>query len=164
MATRIDDKYAAMTIEDGDGLFADLALLVIERDKIKADYEKKIAELKKKADAATESYSVEISTLEDQLSLYITAHPERFEKPRQRKTEFGKYGLRTVNKVDIHDEQSAIISAKMLDIPAVIVTEKLDKKALEKAIRDGAPVSGVEITQEDIASYTVTKALESDEK
>ena len=37
--------------------------------------------------------------------------------------------------------------------------ERLDKKALEKAISDGQTVDGCELRRGEIASYTVAKAL-----
>ncbi len=161
MATRLSDNRTAMaiTVEQADELFREIAILTHKRDKIKADFEKRIANLKKQADDYLAAVEANITTAADTLCAYIDAHRERFVKPRQHVTEFGKYGLRTVANLEIQDREAALAAVKALKIPAVIVTEKLDNKALVKALSDGAEISGVEIRRGEIASYTVTKEL-----
>lgn len=166
MATRLSDNRAAvaMTVDQADELFREIAILTHKRDKIKADYEVRIAALEKQSDDARAAISANIATLAATLSGYINAHRERFAKPRQRKTEFGQYGLHTASKLHYLDRAAALAYVKSQGIPAVIVTEKLDGKALTKALSDGAEIPGVEIRRGEIASYTVSKALDKREE
>lgn len=162
MRTKLADnrKYKGMTIEEADELFQKVALLEIQREKIHANYEKKIADLKLNCERELETISLELEYSSQELSAYILANPERFVKPRQRKTEYGQYGLRNVSSIRILDASSAIMDVKAQKIPAIVITEKLDKKALEKAILSGKNISGVIVEKGEIASYKVTKALE----
>ena len=152
-------KYRAMTVEQADLLFRKIALLTVELNRIKAGYETKIAALKAAADHDSEQPETELKKLESELTAYILANPERFIKPRQHVTEYGKYGLRKAAKLEITDEEAVKASVRLQNIPALLVIEKLDKKALEKAISEGFTLDGCEMQQGEIASYTVTKAL-----
>ena len=152
-------KYRAMTVEQADLLFQKIALLTIELNHIKAGYETKIAELKAAAESETEQQEIELKKLEQELTGYILANPERFIKPRQHVTEYGKYGLRQAAKLEITDEEAVKASVRLLNIPALLIIEKLDKKVLEKAISDGIRLSGCKMQQGEIASYTVARAL-----
>lgn len=161
MSERIADdrEIRTMTVQDADALHLSIALLTVRINKILAGYEKKIAELKANADADVASLRDVLKQDAGRLAQYILLHGERFVKPRQRKTDYGKYGLRTVSNVEILDEASALISCKAQQIPAVIVSERLDKKALEKALTDGLTIAGVELRTGEVASYTVDKSL-----
>ena len=161
MPVQLSDNrnYKAMTVERADALFRSIALLTAKRDKIKAAYEKRIADLKAAADRELDPLDAELKDMSAELAAYIGHNPDRFVKPRQRPTDYGKYGLRTVTNLEIVDEELAKASVRAQGIPALIVTEKLDKKALEKAISDGKEIDGVELRTGEIASYTVAKAL-----
>ena len=93
------------------------------------------------------------------LTGYILANPERFIKPRQHVTDYGKYGLRQAARLEITDEEAVKASVRLLNIPALLIIEKLDKKVLEKAISDGIRLNGCKMQQGEIASYTVARAL-----
>ena len=162
--TRLSDNRAlrSMTVEQADKLFQVIALLTVKIKKIEAGYEKRIAELKAAAGRETEALEAELRENVATLNHYILANPERFIKPRQHQTDYGKYGVRTVSNLEILDEEAVKAAVKANGIPALIVTEKLDKKALEKAIGDGADLDGCELRRGEIASYTVAKALLED--
>ena len=161
---RLSDNRAmrAMTVQEADALFQEIALLTVRIEKTKANYEKKIAELKAAAGRETEAPEAELREKVAVLSAYINANPERFVKPRQHQTDYGKYGFRSATKLEITDEEAVKLTVKALGIPALTVIEKLDKKALEKAISDGQTVDGCELRRGEIASYTVAKALLED--
>lgn len=161
MSERIADdrEIRAMTVQDADELHRSIALLTVRINKILAGYEKKIADLKADADADVASLRDVLKQDAGKLAQYSKLHGELFVKPRMRKTEYGKYGLRTVSNVEILDEASALISCKAQQIPAVIASERLDKKALEKALTDGLTIAGVELRTGEVASYTVDKSL-----
>ena len=152
-------SYRAMTVDQADQLFQKIALLTVSLNRIKAVYEKKIAELKAAADRETVQPETELKNLEDELTKYILANPERFIKPRQHVTEYGKYGMRLAAGLEITDEEAVKNSVRLQNIPALVVVEKLDKKALEKAISEGFKLDGCEMRRGEIASYTVAKAL-----
>ena len=161
MTTRIDDNRAAlaMTAEEADKLFQQLAETVIASTAAAAAHEQKLAAVKAAAAKSADTFRRIIKPLEGRLTDYIQAHPERFTKPRMRQTEFGKYGLRSVTNLEITDETAALMSVKAQGIPAVITTEKLDKKAIEKAISDGVTVTGAELRTGEITKYDVKKEL-----
>jgi len=152
-------SYRAMTVDQADQLFRKIALLTVELNRIKAGYETKIAELKAAAERETEQQETELKKLEQGLTGYILANPERFIKPRQHVTDYGKYGLRQAARLEITDEEAVKASVRLQNIPALLVIEKLDKKALEKAISEGFKLDGCEMQRGEIASYTVAKAL-----
>lgn len=159
--TRLSDNRAlrSMTVQQADALFQEIALLTVKIEKTKAQYEKRIAELKAAAGRETEAPEAELREKVATLTAYINAHPERFVKPRQHQTDYGKYGVRTVSNLEITDEEAVKLAVKAQGIPALVVIEKLDKKALEKAIGDGLSIPGCEMRRGEVASYTVAKAL-----
>ena len=163
-AQRLSDNRAmrAMTVQQADAVFRDIALLTVKIEKIKAGYEKRIAELKAAGERETEGLDAELREKVSVLTAYINANPERFIKPRQHQTDYGKYGFRSATKLEVIDEEAIKLSVKAQGIPALVVIEKLDKKALEKAISDGQTVDGCELQRGEIASYTVAKALLED--
>ena len=159
--TRLSDNRAlrAMTVQQADALFQAIALLTVQIEKTKAQYEKRIAELKAAAGRETEAPEAELREKVAVLNHYILANPERFIKPRQHQTDYGRYGVRTVSNIEITDEEAVKLAVKAQAIPALLVIEKLDKKALKKAIGDGAAIPGCEMRRGEVASYTVAKAL-----
>lgn len=158
---RLSDNRAlrSMTVQQADALFQEIALLTVKIEKTKASYEKRIAELKAAAGRETEAPEAELREKVATLNHYIQANPERFVKPRQHQTDYGRYGVRTVSNLEIVDEEAVKASVRLQNIPALVVTEKLDKKALEKAIGDGLSIPGCEMRRGEVASYTVAKAL-----
>lgn len=162
MATKLADnrKYKSMTVEEADALFEKVAHLEIRANKVRAAYEKKIADLKLNCERELETLNMELEWAGEELCAYILANPKRFITPRQRKTEYGQYGLRSVSSLSITNATSAIADVKAQGIDAVITKESLDKKALERAIKGGASIKGVSWDKGEIASYKVTKVLE----
>lgn len=160
MPTIMHDNRAAlaMTTDEADQLFQRIAEIVIAANATAAKYEKQLAALKAKAAVEADQFKAILSPLEDDLTAYITARPERFQNPRMRQTEFGKYGLRKVTALKVEDDQLAILSCKAQDVPIVTI-EKLDKKAVEDAIKAGLDITGAEIRSGEVVKYDVKKEL-----
>lgn len=155
-----DNREAiAMTAEEADAVMQRIAEISVSMTAEAAQYEEQITTIKSAAAEASKQFNGMLAPLEEQLTAYINAHPERFAKPRMRKTDFGSYGLRSVTKLEITDENAALMSVKAQGIPAYTVIEKLDKKAIEKAISDGKEITGAEVRSGELAKYTVAKAL-----
>ena len=165
MGTRIDDtrEFDAMTVEEADSLFQAIAIKETEIKKHNAICDKKIAVLKLNLENTIAPLRNDIAELSKRLSEYVKLHKERFIKPRQRSTNFGKYGVRTVTELIITDEQAVIDFAKANNLPLYKTEIKLDKKAIEKLIVDGKEIPGAYRKVGDIISYNVAKVKE-DEK
>ena len=161
MTVRINDNRPALAMSsyDADRIFQEIAEITIAATAAAAEADKRLADIKAQAAEVRSDYQKLLAPLETKLQDYISAHPERFIKPRMRKTEFGQYGLRSVTNLEITDEIAAMISVKSQGIQAVIVTEKLDKKAIEKAISDGKTITGAEIRSGEVVKYDVKKEL-----
>lgn len=161
MTVRITDNRAAlaMTVDEADALFQQIAETVIVATADAARFEKRLAALKADAVAKADEHKAILRPLEKQLHDYINAHPDRFQKLRMRPTEFGRYGLRTVTNLEVTDPDAALASVKAQNIPAIVVTERLDRRAMEKAISDGHTITGAEIRTGEIMKYNVKKDL-----
>ena len=155
-------NYRAMTVEQADQLFRGIALLTIGLNRMKSEYEKRIADLKSAAERETAPLEEELKDKTAVLNAYIRANPERFRKPRQHLTGYGKYGFRTVSRLEIRDEDAVKAAVKQLNIPALLVIERLDKKTLEKALAEGREIPGCAFLREESVCLTVAKALPDD--
>ena len=162
MATRLADprEIDAMTADQADELFAELAQAQIRAWKIQAAAEKKIADIKAKCqDDAAEDLKA-VKDREARLTSYILAHRERFARPRQRQTPYGKYGLRTATKLEVADEDALIDLSNENGLGLTAVAVKIDKAAVSRAIADGIDLKGLaQIVSGDTASYDVDKKL-----
>ncbi|MBO4630596.1 MAG: host-nuclease inhibitor Gam family protein [Lentisphaeria bacterium] len=154
-----DRDIRAMTVPQADELFRRIAMNTIRIKEINAGYERRIAVLKTAAEQEIDPLEKELERLSGELNQYIRCHPERFIKPRQHVTDYGKYGLRTVSKLEIMDEEVVKASIRKENIPALIVIERLDKKALEKALSEGKEIKGCEFHTGEMAGYTITRTL-----
>jgi len=162
MATQIADPRAsaAMTAEQADALFAELAQADIRVKKAQAAAERRISEIKEKCLADTAEDQERVRSLAASLAEYILAHRDRFQKPRQRKTEYGKYGLRTSTCTDILDEDALRAISDERGLGLYRVEAKIDKKAVEKALADGEDLGdAARVVSGDVASYDVSRDL-----
>ncbi len=159
--TRIADTREAqqMTVDDADALLMRLAVLAATIKKSAAETDKKIADLKAAHEERTGEQQTEYNELADQIAAYITAHPERFVKPRQRVTPAGKYGLRTVVDCRITDEDQVIRYADAAGLALYTISRKLDKKAITEAIGSVGKVPGARLVAGDVASFTVSSTI-----
>lgn len=159
--TRISDyrEFQSASVADADKKFEQLALLEIGIKAKKAAAEKRIAAIKTKLIADTETALDDFNELMKWINSYILANKKRFIKPRMRKTEFGKYGLRTATKLHISDEQLVIESSDRLKLALYETKHSIIKKAVERALMDGKAVSGADIISGDVAGFKVSKEL-----
>ncbi len=161
-ATRLADPRGldAMTAEQADALFAELAQADIRVKKAQAAAEKRIADIKERCAQETAADQEAVAALAERLSAYILAHRDRFLKPRQRKTEYGKYGLRTSTRTDILDEDALRAISDERGLGLYRVEAKIDKKAVEKALADGEDLGdAARVVSGDVASYDVSRDL-----
>lgn len=161
MVTRLSDarELQSTTVSEADEKFARLARLEINIKAARAQAEKKIAAIKADLQDKTESSQEEYAELVEWLEGYINANKGRFINPRQRKTGWGKYGLRTASQLKIIDADAVIRFAELVELPLFTVKKIVDKKEVEKAMGSGAEVPGAKIISGDIASFAVDKAL-----
>jgi len=152
-------KYKAMTAAEADKLLETIVGHSIDGVKLASAYEKKMAALKAEFEEKAEPISKLIKANAAELEAYILANPERFLKPRARKTLFGSYGLRTVTNLEITDELAVIRLAREKALPLFTEVIKLDKKAVEKAISEGVKIPGAEIQTGERAFYKESKEL-----
>ena len=159
--TRTSDnrEFQSATVAEADKKFEQLAQLEIGIKAKKAAAEQKIAGIKSKLIVVTETAVDEYNELIKWIDAYILANKGRFVKPRMRKTEFGKYGLRTVANLHISDEQGVIESSDRLDLALYETKRSIIKKAVERALADGKDISGAKIISGDVAGFKVSKEL-----
>ena len=164
MAKQLSDnrKYQAMTEADADALFRELAMLETRLLAKAAAVEKKIGDLKAKLAEETAEDNALLEQLRKNLTAYIGANPERFASPRQRKTEFGKYGLRTASKLVISDGEAVVAFSDKEGLDLYDLVKTPVKERITAAIRDGYDVPGAAILGGELATYNVDrKAVES---
>lgn len=151
-------KYLAMGTAEGDALFADAAQAEIYLIKTAAAHEKRIAAAKDNAEKELIPLRAGLKELTDKLAAYISAHPERFQNPRARKTAFGRYGLRHVSKLEITDEAKLMDYSDDNSLGLYQLVTKFDKGAIKKAA-EAANVPGAEIRSGEETFYSVEKRL-----
>lgn len=153
-------RYIAMTADQADALFAELAQAEIECAAIEAAAETRIAEIKRSTEAATAAKRELVKRRASELERYIDAHRADFVSPRARKTSWGSYGLRTVSGVQITADAELLRYAIAHELTSlVIVKTSLDRKAVEEAARRGDELPGVAIVSGERSFYKTAKAL-----
>lgn len=158
---RLEDTriYQSMTTEEADQIFGELAVLEVRILARTAATDKRIAELKQKSADETAELEEQLSRKRDALQEYIKAHPERFVKPRMRKTEFGKYGLRSAEKIVVDDPEAVIRFADDMGLEDLCeVQRKVTAGKVKDALAAGMNVPGVRKISGEVASYTVDRA------
>ena len=164
MAKQLSDnrKYRAMTEADADALFRELAMVETRLLAKAAAVEKKIGDLKAKLAEETAEDNALLERLRKNLTAYIAANPDRFASPRQRKTEFGKYGLRTASKLVISDGDAVVNFSDSEGLDLYELVKNPVKERITAAIRDGYAVPGARVFSGELATYNVDrKAVES---
>lgn len=164
MTKQLSDKrkYQSMTEAEADALFRELALVETRLLAKAAAVEKKIGDLKAKLAAETADDNATLEQLRERLTAYIESNPERFASPRQRKTDFGKYGLRTASKLVISDGEAVVAFSDREGLDLYDLVKTPVKERITAAIRDGYDVPGAAILGGALATYNVDrKAVES---
>lgn len=157
--TRLADTRA-LTLDDAKSAFADLAQATLRREKRAAAIEVRIAALKARLADDNAPDDAAIAAAEARLTAYILANPGQFRRPRQVRTEFGRFGLRDATRVDVRDEPALI--AALLDAghdDCLVTRRALVRDALRKHLEAGETLPGCTLATGDVATYTVDKAL-----
>lgn len=153
-------KYKAMTAEEADKLFAEIAELELAAAAIGADGDAAVQALKDKYERLLAEAKFQLPEKATELTAYILANSERFQKPRARKTPEGQYGLRAVSNLEISDDQEVIAYAKGAGMPELLdITIKINRPALLKAINEGHIIKGVSVVSGERAFYKVAQEL-----
>lgn len=159
--TRMSDNRAAlaMTREEADALFQEIAEERIRATVVAAGYEARMTAIKTAAaDAKAQSQAI-LKPLQARLDEYIKAHAAEFQSPRMRQTEFGSYGVRAVTNIEVVDEAKAIASCEAQGLDAVVIVKKIDKPALKRAIDSGKTITGVEVRKGEVTKIDVAQKL-----
>ena len=153
-------KYKAMTADEADKLFAEIAELELAAAAIGADGDAEVQKLKDKYESLLAETKFQLPEKVTELTAYIQANPERFQKPRARKTPEGQYGLRSVSNLEINDELAIYNYAKEQGMTELFVTTvKINKDAVLKAINEGHPIPGAQLVSGERAFYKIAQEL-----
>lgn len=154
-------KYQAMTVAEADDLFLRIARLKAAIDKQIAAHKKKLAELEL---AHKEKIAEDLAAkeaLEKELSAYVLANPDRFQKPRKHPVgQIGTYGITTDPAyVEITGEDAVVEYARENGYDDLILLQvKLDKDAIRRRIEAGEIIPGADlIPAGDVAKITFKK-------
>ena len=154
-------KYQAMTVADADALFLRIAHLKAAIDKETAVHKKKLADLELAHKEKISGSMAEKEELEKELSAYILANPDRFQKPRKHPVgQIGTYGITTDPAyVDISDEEAVIEYARENGCDDLIrLKVKLDLDAVRHRIEEGETIPGADlIPAGDVAKLSFKK-------
>ena len=152
-------QYLAMTAEAADALLQEIVNLTVEDVKLAATHEKKLNAIKAEFKEKSGEINIIIDEKAKELEEYIKVHPERFIKPRARKTVFGSYGYRKVSGVKILDKNAVIAAARAQALDILKETISIKKKNVEKAINEGHDIPGAQILSGERIFYAAKKEL-----
>lgn len=162
MPTTINDnrKYIAMTADEADELMATIARAEVDLARITAEAEVRIADIKAARDEAAAPLEATIKQSAAALDRYIAAHPERFVRPRARKTDWGSYGLRVVSGLEVADEQAVLQHAAAHQIERLIELKvRLNRTEAARMVSEGAELPGCRMVAGERSFYKTAKAL-----
>ena len=141
-------KYQAMTVEEADALFLDLARHKAAVEREAARYKQRLAELEA---AHREKIALDVAAveaLEQELGAYIRANPARFLKPRKHQVgQIGSYGITTDPAVvKIEDKAAFVAFALEQGYDDLCRVERTpDKDAAAKRIAAGEVIPGARL-------------------
>lgn len=166
MPVTINDnrRYLAMSVEDADSVMREIAEAETSIAELKAKAERRIADAKAEYADQTESLELIIRQRAAVLERYIAAHPERFAKPRARRSNWGEYGLRSVSSIEIEDIAALTRYAERHHLAVLRIETTLDRKAVAAELAKGVELPGVCRVSGERAFYKVSKALIDDAK
>ena len=153
-------KFKAMTSDEADALFAEIAELELQAAAIGADGDAAMQTLKTKYEQWLAEAKFQLPEKVTKLSAYILANSERFAKPRARKTPEGQYGLRSVSNLEINDESKVYAYVKGAGMNECFeIKVVLKKDAVLKALNQGEPIPGAQVVTGERAFYKVSQEL-----
>ena len=149
-------------VEDAVLTFSKLAYAAIQIARIRAQAEARIATIKRETAERETEHAARLAECEAHIRGFIMAHPEHFQKPRQVKTEWGAFGLRTL-PADVVITDAEALEQDILEHgydDCLKTTRTPVKPALRKRLEDGEKIAGVELREGyEEAIYTVAKNL-----
>lgn len=169
MNTRLADLRSTMTQAEADTLLEEYARLSAQKAALEARLERRIVELKSREQPKLDSLQLSMDALAEPLGKYIAANPDKFTRPRTRKTSFGEYGLRTVTTLDVPQENMPALLDDLTNQDelsgCIKHTQSLVKSACIKNIRTSPDAARfflrhrVVISTGDVVVLKVSKAL-----
>lgn len=148
-----------MTIEDADRIMQEIAAHEIKLVRIAAKYEGRMNKVKADCDEESAPFLELINSKAEKLKKFIENNPGKFVKPKSRKTEYGKYGVRKVSNLDIKDENAVITLSQKENLGLHTTTVKVDKAAVKAAIKAGKTIPGAVVVSGEEIFYTIDKKL-----
>ena len=158
--TRTSDmrEFQSATFEEGDKHFEKGVKAKFRMDARKAQAEKKISEIKSKLLQDNEEDEGIFSRAMQWVTNFVLSNKFRFIKPRMRKTEFGKYGVRgNPPKVIIVDPEAIIASSDELGLQLYKTEKTVLLDAVKEAIAQGHPVKGAKVISGDTVGFSIDK-------
>lgn len=145
--------------DQGENLLRDLfdaRLAVMRRE---AAAERQISAIREHVRLDTAGHRALVELREAQLSSYILANPQDFQRPRMRKTPWGSYGLRTSTRLDIQDPEALLQWAKENGYTDLYrVEETILKPAVSKRLQAGEAVPGASLDRGEATEYKLDPA------
>jgi hypothetical protein len=154
MATQIE------SIETAKRLLERASILVGRLEAAHAKYEARITPIKQAYEQATALEAAELSDIRREIEASIESHPEHFQRPRTVKTQWGEFGLRASQKLEIANPDQVVRFADRNGYTDIYETRQaIDKKAVQRIIRDGTSVPGADIVCEERPVVKVVPTL-----
>ena len=154
-------KYQAMTVEEADALFLDLARHKAAVEREAAKYKQRLAELEAAHRAKIVLDVAAVEVMERELGAYIRANPARFLKPRKHQVgQIGSYGITTDPAVvKIEDKAAFVAFALEQGYDDLYQVERtVCKDAVLRRIRAGEEIPGARVIEAgDVAKLSFRK-------
>jgi len=161
--TRIAD-LRDMTMQSAEACMQEIAKITVEKEIEKLKAERKIHQIKADLKKKLNQKEAKKTSFVHKLEQFILHNPDKFKKPRAKKTSFGKFGFRKATSLDIDNKDDVLAFCIDNHIKAVKTTISLDKAALTKELKSGVDVPGAKIKSGETVFYSVAKAYIDQEK
>lgn len=138
----------------------DARLAILRRE---AAAEAQISEIRERLRLDTAQHRLLVELREAQLSAFILANRDLFDRPRMRRTSWGSYGLRSSSRLEIREPDLLIQWAKDNGYTDLYrTTETLLKPAVAKRLAAGEIIPGADVDHGEASEYKLdTAALEA---
>ena len=151
-----DNRALPRTMDEADVVFVRLASLTAKRNRVIAKLEESVKALQAKAEPELAALKKEISEAEEQLSGFVLANQRLFARPRQHKTAFGQYGLRTATKLLVRDQQALVRFSDEQELGLYETAIRVKNTTVSALLKKGISVPGAELQTGDIVGYTIS--------
>lgn len=141
-------KYQAMSFEEADSLFLQIAHLRSRIEREASSHKKKLAELELAHKEKVDPLARELDQLQEELSSFILANPEKFLKPRKHLVgQIGSYGIVTDPAYCRIDNKEAFLQFAMENgYEDLYRTDRIpDKAAIMERALAGEKLEGVTV-------------------